>query len=256
MQTVTLNGAAQRFDKKMAGAHWVIKYPDTKVTFEGKEVSASDVADAVLKSLMSSGGVTIPQAKSLGFDAGGQPAPGWEIELITASGAVVDFIARFEYLDKSKARALGFPERSILEGLHGTKAEAGEHKDFVITNNEYRHDCLLEQLNWHLVNQLLRLNYGAEFENQVVVKASPIGDSDRTMIYELYTKILENPDGFLREVDALDVQAMADSLGIPRIEEEIEPDGNELPEDLPAGGDSQGNGVSEPPNEAIVRGVG
>lgn len=232
-QSTILTGAVQRFDKKMAGAHWVIKYPDGKSTFEGKETPNHEIATAVLKSLMSSGGVTIPQGKAMFGSGDFKLENPWNIELVSAVGAVVDFNVRFDYLDKSKARALGFPERSILEGLHGTKAEAGVHGDFVITMIEYRHECLLEQLNWHLVNQILRLNYGEQADNLVVIKASPINDGDRALIASIYDKILTNPDGFLREIDNLDTQAMSDTLGIPRNDMEIE-DGDELPEGLPA----------------------
>jgi len=39
------------------------------------------------------------------------------------------FIDRQKYLDALKMRAFGLPERSILEGSHGTKAEADVHAD-------------------------------------------------------------------------------------------------------------------------------
>ena len=212
--------SAKRFDQKMAGAQWVVRYPDGKTNFNGEETPNHEIADQILSSLQSSGMIALPISQAMmSADVFNEKA-GWHIELITASGASVEFNQRFEYLDKCKARALGFPERSVLEGNHGTLAEAGAHQDFVLTLIEYRHDCILELINWHLVNQILFFNFGPGTENSVAIVASPINDASKAMLKELYTKILEQPDGFLSELDNIDIPAIASSLGIPRIEQE------------------------------------
>lgn len=231
-QGVTLREAVKRYDKKMAGAHWIVYYPDGNSKFNGEEVPNHTVAQEILQNLVSSGSIACPIGKT-GFQTLQEQNQGWKIELITAGGGSLDFTTRFDYLDKSKARALGFPERSILEGLHGTKAEAESHGDFVLTMIEYRHDCLLESINWHLVNQLLRMNYGSGTENDVVIKAAPLSDSSKAMLSKIYDTILASPDGMLREFDRLDVESIAQTLGIPR-DERDDDDVDELPENLPA----------------------
>lgn len=227
--------ASRRYDQKIAGAHWIIRYPVGKTPVQASngdwiDTSNHVIARDILKSLQSSGMVAIPvgasQLQQLPTDAKG----GWDIELVTASGQSVDFNARFSYLDTSKCRALGFPERSLMEGHFGTKAEAGAHQDFVITMIEYRHACLLELLNWHAVNQLLVLNYGIEAENTVKIEAAPLNDGQRAMLLDIYSKILATPDGLLQELQALDFEAVADTLGIPRLE--IDDDSDELPDSL------------------------
>lgn len=212
--------AARRYDQKIAGAHWVVRYPAGKtpmeINGETVEVPNEETAAKILRSLQASGMIAIPigrdNMQALPNDAKG----GWDIELVTTSGTAVDFNARFDHLDKQKCRACGFPERSLLEGQFGTKAEAETHTDFVTTMIEYRHACLLELLNWHAVNQLLVLNFGQEAENTVKIVASPLADDSKKMLSTLYDKILSNADGFLQEIDSLDLPAIAETLGIPR----------------------------------------
>lgn len=212
-----LQDAASRYDTKVAGAHWLIKYPNGTTPYNGVETENSVIAKSLLKALQSSGAIAIPLGKAnfQQVDTYTQAEGGWTVELITAQGVAVDFNSRFDYYDKSLCRALGFPERSILEGQNGTKAEAEAHGDFVITLIEYRHACLLEMINWHLVNHLLRLQFGEGTDNKVVVKAAPLADSKRAMLRAIYDKILANGDGLINELDALDMPAMREALDLP-----------------------------------------
>lgn len=232
--TMALHSAAKRFDEKMAGAHWVVYYPDGVSTFKDVETPNSEIADHILTTLRASGSIAVPIGKNI-FDEVATEKNGWRIELITASGASFPFGDRFDYLDKLKVRGAGFPERSILEGTFGTKAEAEAHGDFVITMIEYRHSCLVETVNWHLVNQMLKFQFGSSFENKVYIKQAPLNDAKRFMLSQLYDKILSNPDGFVREIEVMDVEAIADSLGIPRIEEQDNVVQPIIPKDIPAG---------------------
>lgn len=231
-----LNGAAERFDEKIAGAHWIIYYPDGNLTFEGEERPASEIADEILACLQSSGSVAVPMGKPQFGDLNlNEPNSQWKIELVAAPGASFPFADRFGYLDKLKVRGAGFPERSILEGEYGTKAEATAHGDFALTMIEYRHDGILEQVNWHLVNQLLRYQFGQEYQNKVFIKAAPLNDQTRAMLSNLYEKILSNPDGFIREVESIDIDAISEQLGIPKIKEDDEDDMPTLiPEGVPS----------------------
>lgn len=214
-----LADAAARYDTKVAGAHWLIKYPVGSTPFNGVDTDNAIIAKSLLKALQSSGAIAIPLGKA-GFqqvDTYTQAEGGWSIELITAQGVAVDFNSRFDYYDKSLCRAMGFPERSILEGQFGTKAEAEAHGDFVIALIEYRHACLLEQINWHLVNHLLLLQFGEGFDNSVVIKAAPLADAKRAMLKAVYDKILTSQDGMTNELDSIDIPAMRKALDIPSV---------------------------------------
>ena len=226
--------SATRYDKKMSGSQWVVKYPVGTTPIPGTDESKPNhlIADDILDAIEGSGMIAIPQARSPLTTAENKGQNAWEIELIDASGAVVQFTERFNYHDKCIARVLGWPERSILEGQFGTKAEAEAHGDFVVTMIEYRHDGLVEQINWHLVNQLIRVNWGEQYENAAWLKAAKLNDNAKTFLRDLYWKILENPDGFMIEFDHLDIDSIAQSLGVPRREDTTNV-GNELPQNLP-----------------------
>jgi hypothetical protein len=118
-------------------------------------------------------------------------------------------------LDALKCRAFGWPERSILEGQFGTKAESEAHADFAITLTESRHADIVLSLNWHAVNQIIRLNWGKEYENKVFIKQAPIADLERQYLKEVYKLVLSNPEYGAHELASMDLESLRDRLGIP-----------------------------------------
>lgn len=221
----TVDESAQRYDKKIAGAHWVVHYPIGTSKYDNVETDNFEIAKTLLNSLKASGSIAIPNRvldtlDNLNETLSGDEKQAWRIELLSASGNGSDsFISRQRYLDALKVRAFGFPERAILEGEFGTKAEAETHGDLAVLNQEQRHESLVTDINWHIVNHLLRLNYGEMAENTVSVVPTPI--YNLTMIYmrRLYELLLQNPEGFAIEVDNIDFDALRDQLGIPTSKE-------------------------------------
>lgn len=215
------NDAAVRYDKKLAGAHWIIHYPLGKTTIDGVETDNFDIAKRVLSQLQSSGQIVVPRTvedmiRDANEQAGGDTA--WKIELLSAyPTSNVAFIDRLKYLDAMMARAMGMPERAVLEGQFGTKAESEAHADFAISNMELRHQIIVQHYNWHLVNQLLRINYGAQAENTVYVQVAPITDLAMQYLREVYKTFLANTEGFAAESNNIDTQSLRDQLGIPTL---------------------------------------
>jgi len=215
-----VNESAKRYDQKVAGAHWIVHYPIGSSLRGGEEIDNYDIAIEILDSLESSGRMAVPRKLSgqlTGLDAkSAKQIDAWEIELITAYGSQVPFNDRMMYLDNLLVRAFGFPERSILQGQFGTKAEAGEHGTFALVNVQLRHEHLVEQLNWHAVNQYLSVNYGQGlYENKVRVVVAPLADFQQQMLKDLYTRILQDPRGFAEEVPNLNMTTLRDKLNIP-----------------------------------------
>jgi len=216
-QWTDVNAAANRYDKKVAGSNWVVHYPIGYSLLNGVRTANDLIADQLLSALEASSTIKVPRyveqfSESLDDDA----RDAWKIELITDGGSVnAAFIDRQGYLDKLFIRGIGLPERSVLEGQFGTKAEAEAHGDFGVTNIELRHTGLVQDINWHAVNQLLRLNYGVEYENTVFLSPAPLSDPARAFLKEIFAQILATPEGIIDILDNLDLKAFSKQLNLP-----------------------------------------
>lgn len=239
------NLAADRFDKKMAGAHWVVHYPLGSTPLNGVLTDNGVIAQKILDAMESSGKIAIPQ-KLLDtlkdVDEASDGTLAWKIELLSANTtSASSYGDRQKYLDALKARALGIPERAVMEGEFGTKAEAEAHADFAIDNIEMGHQDILEQLNEDAVNQLLELNKGRHYRGHVKLVAMPLSDFKRDQLKELYMTYFQQPDGFAEEIDAVDWAAVREQLNIPVKKEH--PDARQVKDDK---GVLEGKGTPPP----------
>lgn len=223
-QWVTANNANERYDRKIAGSHWIVHYPIGTSLVNGTEKPNEEIAQDILNRIQSSSGIAVPK-KLEPFDVGdsGEPPNAWELELVSDHGATqVAFLDRMAYLDRLKVRALGFPERSILEGKYGTKAEAETHADFAVSNILLRGDDLVRDLNWYGVDQLMELNYGPETKGTVRIVPDAIGADVRRFLRDLYMKMFADPDGFTAEMAKIDRKTLRTALNIPSDVEDTE----------------------------------
>ena len=213
-----VNKAANRYDRKIAGATWVIYYPVGNTPYNGVSTPNDQIAKALLDSLESSGNVAIPDEiqdwvdDTIDHEAKGK----WRIELISSdSSSAQNFIDRQKYLDALKMRAFGLPERAILEGSHGTKAESVVHGDIALSIVDSRHRLLTYWVNLYVVPQLMLLNFGEEYKWSVKVKPAPLVDTQFATVKDIYRLILSNGDALLQEAQNIDMKALRDELGIP-----------------------------------------
>lgn len=212
---------ASRYDEKMAGSHFVIKYPAGKAIFNGTETDNSEIAKSLLKLLTSAGSLTIPKTLVPYSELTNRPeisdVTAWEIDVVGDSvPKQYSFIPRLEYLDVLMVRALLLPERSVLKGSSGTNAEAETHGKAAVTYMDLEHRHITRLLNWHVVDRLLALNYGEETRGTVRLVASPIADEKADILIKVYERLLANPQSLIEEMLTLDTEALKDSLGIPR----------------------------------------
>lgn len=244
---VEANAGAARYDKRIAGANIVLHYEQGQTPDESGSMQNNDVnAKRILLAFQSSGAVAIPtdlQKFTDVYTKTGKPIYAWEFEILgDSTSRQPAFIERLAYLDKLKVRAMLLPERSILEGQYGTKAEAAEHINLAFTNAELIHRHLTRLLNWHAVDQLLALNWGEETRGTVKLVAMPIVDTKLQMLKDIYQAILSNPMGYLDEKGLIDTAGIRDALGIPTQEETTEGT-----EPIPAGMDESN------PNAGMLR---
>lgn len=210
---------ANRYDQKIAGSHWVVYYPPGQSLYGGVETDNLEIAKIVLAKLEASGSVVVPndvQKFVSGLEDLGNKSRSWDIQLLTDGGSgSVAYLERQKYFDILKVRAFGFPERAILEGQHGTKAEAGEHGDLALTMAEMRHQQCIEQINLQDVNALLRINWGPEAENTVRIKVESISEDNRALLRTIYDRVLADPEIGPDEIRQLDLAGIRDQLRLP-----------------------------------------
>lgn len=213
---VTVDAAADRYDRKIAGAHWVVHYPQGTSTVDGVKVDNAVVADRILKKLEASGGIAVPTTVSKEVDDLNKDSkPAWIIDILDAKGGQTGFIDREKYLDALKVRAFGMPERAVLEGQFGTKAEAEAHGNIALLLQDFRHRRIVQQVNWHFVNHLLRLNFGPAAENLVYIRPAPLTDTSLMYLRDIYKEVLKDPNMMATETARMDMEALYDRLGIP-----------------------------------------
>jgi len=213
-----LNESSERFDEKIAGAHWKIEYPIGSSEYNGVDTDNFEIANVIKSQLQSNSILIIPQEMERFVDNlnGARTGNPWNIDIITAdSTAGVVLVDKAKYYDMLKVRGLGFPERSITEGRHGTKAEASEHADFALSNVKLRHDEVILATNLHLVNQMLVENYGPGTEGTVFLKSNELTDAKKRVLRELYMKVLTQPELVKQEVHNIDFDVLREILGIP-----------------------------------------
>jgi len=212
--SVECDAGAKEYDKKIAGAQALIRHPAGSATIDGETMTNAEIALLVRDGLQAGHGVCFPQSSVENVQEITDPAQAalfmWDISLLEAKGSAhADYLNRLNYLDKLKVRGLLMPERAILEGQFGTKAEAGKHGDMFVLNAERVDKEIITAINEQLVNQLVWLNYGPEMVGKIRVVAQPLVDAQREFLEKIYESI-NDPD--------LDIDTMRNKLDLPTLE--------------------------------------
>ena len=162
----------------------------------------------------------------------------WEVELVESSAATSSSLeTRFKYLDALLTRSFIQPERTMLEGKHGTKAESGEQQDIALTMVEHRHGVVRQQLNEGPVADLCEAYLGPEWREAVHVEAEPIGADEKQFLRDILKQVLATPEGVMEMLDRIDFDQLREITGVPSLTEfesnDIEEVGTTIVEDEP-----------------------
>jgi len=220
-ETETIRKNSRKYDAKIAGTHWVIYYPLGTSNYGGVEMDNGALAKELLAQAESVGGIAVPRSVLQAVDAMNAAAAEkestqWKIELLSDEGSgQTSFMDKLKYLDTLKVRAFGLPERAVLEGQFGTKAEAQAHADIAVANMEVKHALMCYQFNAKLVDKILAWNYGPDAKGSVKIKPAPLADDTLAFFKQIYLALLTNPQGFMTEVSTMDLQRLRDKLGVP-----------------------------------------
>ena len=105
----------------------------------------------------------------------------------------------------------------MMEGQHGTLAEAEAHADVIFTIQDIEHRRVTAELNRQAVDQVLPLNFGREAVDKVRLKASPIVYEKKAFFKAIYSQLFASLAG-QRELESLDAASLREQLGLPQIQ--------------------------------------
>lgn len=182
-----------QLDRKLAGILVTGHYPLGQSPYKGVMVDNQQIMADQVNNLVDAGAWLAP---SLVFDldddeegdgAGLKNDPEllvklaeaslWNIDIEDAgnySAAVSGFIAEEAYIDKRLFRAYERPERTGMEGEHGTKAESGQHSDNSVTDSEDIDLSIAEQVSQQAIDDVMMYRHGPNGVGKVWIKPSPL----------------------------------------------------------------------------------
>jgi hypothetical protein len=85
----------------------------------------------------------------------------------------------------------------------------------MLTCREIEHRHITRMVNWHLVDQLLAINWGEAARGTVRLVASPLADERIAFFRSIYQSLLSNPAGFADASGAVDLRAIVQAVGLP-----------------------------------------
>jgi hypothetical protein len=228
---------AGRLGTKVASIVPILKYPrGSSRTNDQDEIIATTeqnrkIAQAILDTLGIAKGVAFETENIDEADLRANPELAkltkWALETVdtgSAASGIAGLIEERRYYDALMFRGWLVPERTALEGQHGTLAESEAQGDFALLNSELIHGDIVRQLNWYVVDELLAVNYGEDARGTVWIEPAPIIDKRRASMVKLYDAMLANPATLEVILAETDRAAMYELLGMPSEATEETPD--------------------------------
>ena len=207
----------QLYNRKAAnGPKYKIMYPDMVIQgANGERIRTIDKAREMAVNLENTGVALLSRRPNT---AGGQLSAtdsDWDIERFPNEAMSSAFIEELMYQDKCLCRAFGIPERSVIEGMFSTRADAANASEFTLLRIQYLVKHVVDQLNRYVVNPLMELNYDGLSGR---VRLQP-GDIDRSTIEVIRQFVMSAVAGDEALKMKLDYDAMLDRCKIPRLQE-------------------------------------
>ena len=207
---------------KVAGVIPMVEYPEGRTQDESGAMKDNfDLANAIMARLGSGHGVTMPntlvawaqEMVERGVDTSKMQA--WKISFLEAGQHGGDLEKIIGYIDKSMLRGYIVPERAVLEGTHGTKADASAHGDLLISmGSEVAHE-ITECWNKYVVDPTVEANFGAEAVGTIRMSMPKTEGEDVKTLVAVLKQILNTPPGLESFMASVDLDAMLEQGGFP-----------------------------------------
>lgn len=205
----------REFDSKRKGPRYILHYPfGHTANRDNADIAADMVANLERYNIVALGHRPNTMASQMAATQSD-----WGIEQFPMESVSSEFVNQFMYYDKLLCRAFGIPERSVLEGMYGTKADASNGTDYAIMRIEYLVDTVVNQLNRYVVDRMLGLNYHG-LKGKVRIVAGPIDKRSSERAYILVQELMNREWGDAKISQMVDVENIMEQSGIPRIQKE------------------------------------
>ncbi len=230
-----------QYASRAAGPTPIVHHPGGESRDKhGNTISDFQIAELVLAKIKSGDGLVVENkmakwASALVEKGISDPSKfqAWTFDFIEPSKLYgADFVKLLAHTERLLTRGRLVPERAVLEGEHGTKAEATAHGDIVLMiADEFLRD-LATCINRYLIDPLLVVNWGIEAKGTVKASPAPLIDEQKMLIREMVTKVLTAPINASLLQTLVDLEASVEQLGLPKPPEDREPiPTGDLPDD-------------------------
>lgn len=231
----------ERFAKylaKVAGIIGQIHYPDgTSKNAAGADWPNQWLAAQIAQDAAAGRWLLIPNkfASFLSGDSGITPAvlekalasagkSDWMVSFLDPGGTdfAPGFTTALQYYDALLVRGLFQPERSLLEGHHGTKADAGKHDEMSVMDSSSLVRNFVRYFNRYVVDDVLVLNFGEVARGAVMAEAPPLSEDSGDTQDKTILALLASTNPAVSETAArmIDLAALYDDRDIPIVEDE------------------------------------
>jgi hypothetical protein len=253
---------ADRIERKASGIHMMLgvgtgNYISTDAQGNKTTITAQQMAQSVANQAAAGNVFTVPQMFFAKESIENNP------ELAKVRAVTVDkfdwgnigealsaHLERLERLDRAMIRAWYHGEREAIEGVHGTKAEAGVHKAGGVLDCELTHSSICQQWDDQQTRYFVEQNYGQQWVGCIRTKPNPLSDPMQEFLQEVTKTLLNSDEDAKLEVDK---RQMMERTKIPlRPVEDVVKDRKEReaqkPQfgDTPINGKANGNGKLDP----------
>lgn len=230
-QTLDRIGA---YIRKNAGViPWVKFPPGTSPGRDGAVVDNWLLGEQLLDALASGNGVLMPHmfadyvadavtdlvAKGINPDV----FAAWQVGFYESrAGAGAEMLSDLQHFESLQVRAMLRPERSLLEGTHGTLAEAEVQTDTGLGVSEELSEQIAHEASVQFIDDLLDVNFGRQFRGKVRAKAVPLADDDKAFFRDVTKLVLTNPSNLSVLTTVTDIDSMLDKAAWPKRAEVID----------------------------------
>lgn len=218
---------ADRIERKASGTQLGIGVPQgaTWIDSNGKALFPKDLAQTITDAAVAGNSFTFPLCVFRYEDVARNP------DLLTKSAidlkqidwgntgpALLAHIARLDKLQRDIMRARLRPEREAMEGVHGTKAEAGTHGAIGTTDTELVHAQVCQQFTRQVLNRWEQAVFGGE--PMLRAEPAPLSDPQQEflqgVVKQLATDTATGPD----LVQHINLRSLAETVELPLLSEE------------------------------------